>query len=244
MPIEIHSAEFLFPKLPSTVRSLSMFRNQNRTVPKSGAVSPSLKYNFIHDLESLWWIIVWTLLLRVTDSEALDMVIFTADPTPHRDRRRFFIMGDSLAEYLGSVIHDSLCERLAHEYLAIYNHTIFTFYAKGKREDVTSYRNVYDTLWNETAIFIENMEGVDLELGYPSERIDLSSKADPQALGKRARSIDGNDGGAADRRGNVEGPSEQKKQKPGENRAEEVTVQDMAGIALEDSHPRIRGAWN
>jgi hypothetical protein len=97
--------------------------------------------------------------------------------------------------------------------------------------------------------FVRNMQGVNMELNDPYVQRVPSSKTHSQTFGKRARSVDGNNGDAPNLETDVGGPLARKRQKSGEDMAEDANEEDtakedMAGIAREDNNPRIRGTWD
>ncbi|EKM82150.1 hypothetical protein AGABI1DRAFT_126494 [Agaricus bisporus var. burnettii JB137-S8] len=257
MPLEIHRGRSLCPRPVLNRLDVSvMTSNLDKNPRQSKPASPSLRYNFAHDLESLWWIIVWIVLMRIKGAPFLYQMIFAVLDFPHPDRDDFFMMGDLLHNLLHDLIIDALCDRKAHSFLAIYHLRLYEFYLTGKRQDDTSYQSIYGAIWEAMQIFIQNMSDVTMALGEPNTTVPSYPIYIPrsQELGKRSRSTDN---GIADRKTNRDDGSSKKKQKSGgdvfegideEDTVEEDTVyvQDMASIAREDSNPRItiRSNWD
>ncbi|EKM82149.1 hypothetical protein AGABI1DRAFT_105479 [Agaricus bisporus var. burnettii JB137-S8] len=190
IPIEIHRGQTLYFDLPpATLDIFSMNsiwkNNQRRPEP----TSPSVRYNFAHDMESLWWIIVWIVFRRIKGAPFLYQMIFAVLDFPHPDRETFFKKGNALQAYLEPLIHNSLCERHAHTFLAIYNHSLLEFYSKGERQKATSYQSIYRVVWEVMEIFVRNMSDVSMELEDPDTRVPPWPVSLPgsQATGKRLR---------------------------------------------------------
>ncbi|KAF7775873.1 hypothetical protein Agabi119p4_4266 [Agaricus bisporus var. burnettii] len=246
MPLEIHRGKPFYRKRGPYKASISSMHGVWNRYPQGRThASPSVRYNFAHDLESLWWIIVWIVLKRVKGVPWLNKLIFTVFDFPHPDRVDFFMMDDLLEAHLQYLIVDTLCECKTHIFLTIYNHSLCEFYEKGKRQEATSYQSIYDDVWEAMVIFIANMSNMHMELEDPNTRVPprLVSFPDSQGLdlGKRTRSGD-NDGPGRER--TAEDNSSRKKQKLGEDAfddmyeeetAEEDTIQNVAGITREDS---------
>jgi hypothetical protein len=164
MPVEIHRGDFLNYEPPSTPPKMPKTRDQKPSTSAPVVVSSSLKYIFIHDLESLWWIMLW-IFLRVSSSEMLGTAIFDMGSVPHPDREQFFRLSTGLEDCLKSCVHKELIRCEAPLYLTIYHDWILRFYGTRDRDDVTKYHNVYNSIWDATADFIDHMEGIDLKLG-------------------------------------------------------------------------------
>jgi hypothetical protein len=248
MPVEIHKGAFIFdkpqPKLDVSLMTMDWEQNSQRPKP----ISPSLRHNFAHDLESLWWIIVWIVLIRVKGAKWLRKMIFIVLDFPHPHREAFFKKVHTLQDHPEHLIHDTLRGCNTHTFLAIYNLSLCEFYATGVRQDATSYHSIYGTVWAAMEHFVRKVSCISMELEDPSKRAPPSpvSFIDPQDLGKRARSIENDD--MPDKVTTAKDGSSRKRQKSGgdvfidtdeESTAEENTI-DMAGIAREDSNPRIR----
>lgn len=106
MPLEIHRSRIILkPRL--LTRSLAKnkegnFRTSQPFIPpvKAHQKTPSPKFRFQHDLESLWWILVWVLLYRVGGEK-----IFTYNDTPSEARTAFSTQDvGTLVDY----IHENL----------------------------------------------------------------------------------------------------------------------------------------
>lgn len=67
-------------------------------------------YNFQHDLESLWWIILWILTTRVDhlDSQLYAQSIFINELGCSNERANIFTPGEYLADRLREVLHHTL----------------------------------------------------------------------------------------------------------------------------------------
>lgn len=113
MPLEIHRLRINFKPRPYT-RSLAKnkegnFRTSQPFIPpvKAHQKTPSPKFRFQHDLESLWWILVWILLYRVGGETAHTLMkkIFTYNDTPSEARTAFSTQDvGTLVDY----IHENL----------------------------------------------------------------------------------------------------------------------------------------
>jgi hypothetical protein len=232
MPLEIHGESHIFPK------SYPEYNPEETISSGAGKVSTeSVKFNFVHDVESLWWIIVWIIFHRLKVSTSPVSNIFTVGPMPHNHRRTFFTANAAEPMYLHDLIHASLRSCGTHEFLSTYNRQLLNFYGKRNTENQEIYcKIVYYPVWDTLQKWIKKIRDSSWELKDLSQR----GSADAQELGKRPRSRNDTDGGATGRRGSVEGPSESKKQKPGEDEAEANVVEDMARIVCEEWNPRIQ----
>ncbi|KAF7775845.1 hypothetical protein Agabi119p4_4238 [Agaricus bisporus var. burnettii] len=243
MPIEIHSGDFLSLK---TTAKRSISSRMKSGGDESFAMSHQrvLRYHSVHDLESLWWIMVFIILKRIKGSRPLPSRIFTTDHFPHPDRRKFFTRGSYLETRLRPLVPDLLCKCATHIFLAAYNEQLCHFYVNGRVDDTEDYQGVYESLWEGIEYWMGLTKDIKMELEDPRKRIPTDS----QAIRKRARSVGSSGGDHSDSRGSLEGPSDRKKQKGvngGQATDEEGTaVQGMGGIAREDSNPRIRGTWD
>jgi hypothetical protein len=230
MPLEIHAGHHIFPKSrPQYDPEVTIYSDE--------ASTESVKFNFVHDVESLWWIIVWIIFHRLKVSMSLVLGIFTVDHGPHRDRWQFFIADAGKPMYLHGLMHASLRSCRAHIFLYAYNCQLLNFYQLHNTENQEIYSKiVYYPVWDAMQRWIKSIRDSSLEL----KDLSQCGSADAPELGKRARSRNDTDGGATGRRGSVEGPSESKKQKPGEDEAGANMVEDMARIVCEEWNPRIQ----
>jgi hypothetical protein len=215
MPLEIHKGSFLFSKSLSNELDVSSMALNEDIVPHPNITSPSLRYNFAHDLESLWWIMVWIIIVRIKGAAWLYEMIFTVLDSPHPHRESFFLKGDLLPRRLRSLIHNTLCDCKAHTFLAIYNHSLYKFYESGERQNASNYQNIYRTVWGAMEYFIQKISGVNMELEDPHIRPPPPPISLPivQELGKRSRSA--NNGSISDRKTAAEVGSSRKKLKSG-----------------------------
>ncbi|KAF9446809.1 hypothetical protein P691DRAFT_776599 [Macrolepiota fuliginosa MF-IS2] len=123
MPIEIHRSEQLYrrPVAQTVQPDYSCMDNPFSLVPDSQSpVTPSEpppdakkftpQFRFQHDLESLWWIIIWILLHRTVSLNANKVTgnIFTSTYTPDRDRIDFFCTEDIFKSELHKAIPSGL----------------------------------------------------------------------------------------------------------------------------------------
>jgi hypothetical protein len=227
MPLEIHKGSFLFRKLASNKLNASMISSKSM-IPQPKLASPSLRYNFAHDLESLWWIMVWIIVVRIKGAPLLYEMIFTVLNSPDRDREDFFMLGDLLLDRLERYILDPLCDRNAHIFLAIYNQSLCGFYDSGERQKASSYQNIYHTVWSAMEYLIQNLSDVSMELENPHLRAPpppASLSVVPE-FGKRSRSAD--NACVSDRKTTAEDGSSRKKPKLGGDVFQDTNEEDMA----------------
>jgi hypothetical protein len=230
MPLEIHGGSHIFPQTRPRYNPAAIYSGKVESSRKS------VKFNFVHDVESLWWIIVWIIFHRLKVSEPLVADVFTEGHMPHNDRRTFFTQDAGDPMYLHDLLHASLRSCGTHIFLYAYNCQLLNFYQLHDTEnEKTYYEIVYYPVWDAMQRWIESIRDSSLELKDLSQR----GSANAQELGKRSRSRNDTDG-ATGRRGSVEGPSETKKQKPGQDEAEANMVEDMARIVREEWNPRIQ----
>lgn len=106
MPFEIHRQEYLYlpiPKFRSRGRQASVntdWRPQN----------PPIHFNFQHDLESLWWVLLCTLTKGIDHHESREFAnrIFCNDADPSFERGRVFREVGYCEEQLSKSLHPSL----------------------------------------------------------------------------------------------------------------------------------------
>lgn len=189
MPLEIHTGSILFMRTREAeaedeVKSEgtdwsddfeSSFQNaQTRNSPKPAVRSTKLRYNFTHDMESLWWIILWIIVFRVKDAPGLTEAqsIFTNQHTPSAMRRDLFTLQNdvTLAEDVNDMVHDSLRKRRFPFLLDKYHEILFNTYwqlnSKGRKAD-TVYRHMYRKLAKVAVYIIRAFENFDIELCDP-----------------------------------------------------------------------------
>lgn len=113
MPYEIHSSVPIHPPKPTLLplKSIEPYsRGDNlRMEPPPDKTQPKyfLKYQFQHDLESLWWVALWVVLYRVGGAKAAELTknIFVYSRTPTQTRIAFFL---TRTPSLGDYINDQL----------------------------------------------------------------------------------------------------------------------------------------
>ncbi|KAF9446799.1 hypothetical protein P691DRAFT_707861 [Macrolepiota fuliginosa MF-IS2] len=137
-------------------------RRPSRMAPGTLPVTPSpptvpqlqVQARFQHDLESLWWIILWILLCRIKDPDtsAFTQTIFTFDHMPTRERLGLFTL-PTFTSTLEGFIHPEL--RPSVTYLNNIRTTLYNSYINRQkfeeRFDPRSYADIYhsvcDDLW-------------------------------------------------------------------------------------------------
>ncbi|KAF9443849.1 hypothetical protein P691DRAFT_712676, partial [Macrolepiota fuliginosa MF-IS2] len=103
MAVEIHSSRLIY--VPPQEETRSLLVGSSTSAPDA----PLLHFCFQHDLESLWWVIIWIFLCRVKTSDASKLAddVFTSDYTPTR-KRVDFLVGSTLKHRLPGVVNPHL----------------------------------------------------------------------------------------------------------------------------------------
>jgi hypothetical protein len=91
-----------------------------------------LRHNFALDLESLWWVIVRIIVIRIKGGERIRKMIFTALDFPYPDRETFFMKEDGLSDRPQDFIHDTLYDCNAHCFLATHSNSQLALQLLGK----------------------------------------------------------------------------------------------------------------
>jgi hypothetical protein len=193
----------------------------------SKKASPMLRYNFAHDLESLWWVMVWIIIVCIKDGWMSFSLIFAVLGVPSEERRDLFLEDDSLLLiHLTRMTHQVLRDCNAPIFLTVYNEQLCTFYEQGNRQDISSYQGVYKDVWLAMETFIPKVSDVSMKLEDPHLRPRPSPQSFPGDLEvrKRSRSM-----GASDK--NTPEPGEE-----GPSRKKSKVSRDVFGdISGEDS---------
>ncbi len=101
MPLEIHSGDRIYqPKEEIQKRVATNPFSSSLSAPVSASATnrmedeeaPSIKFRFQHDVESLFWVMLWIVLFRVGGQEVLVLAgeIFTLSDAPSLKRIAFF----------------------------------------------------------------------------------------------------------------------------------------------------------
>ncbi|KAF9441912.1 hypothetical protein P691DRAFT_714815 [Macrolepiota fuliginosa MF-IS2] len=227
MPVEIHNSEHLYnpptaknPKSKSPGPVDPFFRS---TLPEPPAADsppplesppedepPALLFRFQHDLESLWWIIIWILLRRVMDPNTSKNLgdIFVPDYTPGHDRTRFF--KKTFRSQLRSVVPSRLIKSI--DDLDNFRAELYNFSVSGemfyRADDPVVYTDIYNGVWESLVSFVLQVKdlnnefplhngfrrGVDPQVGQSRPRLSGSEDTGPplkKAKGGKKKEVEG-----------------------------------------------------
>ncbi len=165
MPVEIHKAKSLYIP-PERLSKIKVKGGINPFGPALFQPDDSfqkeetgpLHFRFQHDLESLWWVVLWIILYRIGGGNALQLAwqIFTCSARPSGARVDFFTStADDLTEY----IHEDLKPLVPHV-LSIRAILRLSYQDKEKTErlmDHKEYHDIYEQMWNRLALLIQEV---------------------------------------------------------------------------------------
>src|SRR5258708_7696096 len=146
MPIEIHLGASLFPEVLAPEKASIVSKMQPGWSRTPQLITPPPSYTFTHDLESLWWIIVWIVLVRVKGMPWLQYQIFCVLEYPHPDRQEFFKRGVRLEDHLPDLIHDTLCDCRVHIFLSFYSALLCQIYVQQQEASQILYCDIWGVM--------------------------------------------------------------------------------------------------
>ncbi|KAF9441182.1 hypothetical protein P691DRAFT_739850 [Macrolepiota fuliginosa MF-IS2] len=182
MPVEVHDSRPLRASPPlSLEHSAAGSATPLDTPPEDKRPPLRVLFRFQHDLESLWWIIVWILLCRVKGGPETPLpdTIFAPTYTPTHGRIEFFMLETFKLEIRGAIhprLHGSI-DSLNNIRAALYNFCVSeeTFY---KADDPVVYIGVYNEVWKCLVYLVQQVRILNKELPLDGE---AHSGTDPQA---------------------------------------------------------------
>ncbi|KAF9449016.1 hypothetical protein P691DRAFT_774983, partial [Macrolepiota fuliginosa MF-IS2] len=186
MPIEIHSSvAFYIPTAPPRIRQTQprFLTNPNAVRKRNNkrSVRSPPKFKFQHDVESLWWIILWILLCRVKFSNEfvaeLKVTIFRVSDTPDPMRRDLFTSdSDSFISYILQGLHPNHIDYVGE--LDDIRTTLRDSYTNKDMFDninkPNAYGPIYDEIWSLLIIIVNYIVGQENTISF-SGRSDEDS---------------------------------------------------------------------
>lgn len=152
MPYEIHSSILVdapqVKLLPLQQVKPFTHRQTKVELPRDEQAPCPVKFRFQHDLESLWWVMIWIVLYRVGGEDALRLVkmIFTYSRVPSIPRARFFLYRTpDLNAHL-----DTQLEALAPFFVEIQKILLSLYSSKettGNLPAYVEYGKIYEQVW-------------------------------------------------------------------------------------------------
>lgn len=196
MAIEVHRGKYLYHRRVAErqtqtqhifAESLQAIPSAEREQPPETAMPTPFMYRFIHDLESLWWIVLWILTARVDHPESNEWAanVYAYVLSPTNTRRDVFETDGELASALERVLHPKLgsciykLEYLRTALLGAYlSEDLFN-----NKHDPKAYIKVYKSVMSELGLLLVEMAKAKVPL-IPSSP-SLSATSTSVVLGKR-----------------------------------------------------------
>ena len=156
MALEILDTAYLFN---TTAKVKNSFK---RTYENESPETPAVIHNFQHDLEPVWWLVLWLVTDNVVDSPSKEFarLVFQNCMIPSREQRNAFVSNGWLKSCLNDVLKDSLSafigdlEELRSQ---LYSHCIERT-MNGKLDDPCSYVKIYNVFSGFFASVSEHKE--------------------------------------------------------------------------------------
>ncbi len=149
-------------------------------------------YNFQYDLESVWWIILWTLLARVTHApgQKYALEIYVNRLANSKERQRVFLDRGYLQETLErGVLHDDL--RLFGSLMGEFGTKLRTAYVERKEQvmDPKTYVEIYtfmmmflrECMWHSMKQRVPDLVCFDQEAAEPPESTSADNVETPES---------------------------------------------------------------
>ncbi|TFK28321.1 hypothetical protein FA15DRAFT_691960 [Coprinopsis marcescibilis] len=157
MPLEVQSQQLLSSREedededPDMTRLPSDFTEEHTILIQSILTAVLIKHSFQHDLESIWWIVLWLITMRVDHAISRDYAkdIFQNVLVPSQDRHT--ALKRNISTPLSRILHQDLSnfvqpmESIRKFFISIYKKRVRV----GEQMDKSSYGIAHAHMWNQ-----------------------------------------------------------------------------------------------